>query len=111
MCVSRWHGNTSTRRAGQQALLDEERFVHIFHRLGLLTDADGDGTEPHWTTCELLADGVQDRAVNLVEAAFVNAKHFEALAGSGLGDRAVAADLGEVANTPQKPVGDTGRTP
>ena len=55
------------------------------------------------------AQRVEQGAVDLVEPELVDAEQRQAVAGDVGGDRAVGADLGEVADTPQEPVGDAGR--
>ena len=47
--------------------------------------------------------------VQPVEALIVHLEHLEAGPGHLERDRAVVANLGEVANTPEQPVGDAGR--
>ena len=50
----RRRGHPAARRAGDQALLDEERLVHVLDRLGLLADADGQRRQPDRAAAELL---------------------------------------------------------
>ena len=103
------HGDATARGAGQHALLDEERLVHVFDGLGLLADADGQGAEAHRTAVELLADRREDRPVDLVETAPVDAEQLQAILCRGHRDGAVATHLGVVANAPQQPIGDSWR--
>src|SRR5207245_1535248 len=42
--------------AGEEALLHQERLVHLFQGAGVLTDGGGDGAEPDWPALELLDD-------------------------------------------------------
>ena len=53
--------------------------------------------------------GLEDGAVNLVEATFVDAEDLQPCTCRVLVDGAVAADFGEVAHTAQQTVGDTRR--
>ena len=62
------------RRAGDHPLGDEERLVHVLDRLGLLADADRHGRQADRAAVELDAQRVEDRPVDLVEAAIVDAE-------------------------------------
>ena len=64
----------AARRAHEQALLDEERLVHVLDRLGLLADADGQRRQPDRAAAELLAQRGEDGPVDLVEPALVDAE-------------------------------------
>ena len=92
-----------------QTLLDEERLVDVLDRLGLLTDRDGQRRQPDRTAAELLAQGAEDRPVDLVQTTVVDAEHGQALARRRGVDRAVTAHLGEVADPAQQAVGDARR--
>ena len=98
-----------TWRAGDHPLGDQERLVHVLDRLGLLTDADRHRRQPDRTAVELGAQRGEDRPVDLVEAAIVDAEQRQPVAGDVGVDRPVGADLGEVAHPAQQPVGDTRR--
>ena len=67
--------------AGDHALLDQERLVHVFDRVGLLADADRDRGQPDRAAVELLAHRRQDRPVDLVEPEVVDAEQRQPLAG------------------------------
>jgi hypothetical protein len=89
---------TAARRAGQHALLDEERLVHVFDRFRLLADADGQGAEPDRPTCGTVADSRQDGPVDLVEPAAATPSTTSARPSGGSDrDGAVAAHFGVVA--------------
>src|SRR4051812_20450968 len=66
--------DAAARRAHEQTLLDEERLVHVLDRLGLLAHADGQRREADRTATELLAQGAEDGAVDLVQPALVHAE-------------------------------------
>src|SRR5438067_2018880 len=106
---SRRRGHSALGGAFQQAELEQERLVHVLHRLFLLADADGEGRQPHRPAAEAPADRVEDRPVELVEAERVDVVEGQALERRVPGDDARSADLGEVAHALQQPDGDTGR--
>ena len=81
MLVGGRHGDAAAGRAGEQALLDEERLVHVLDRLGLLADADRQRRQPDRAAAELLAERAEDRPVDLVEPAVVDAEHLQARRG------------------------------
>src|SRR4029077_1473456 len=58
-------------RAGQKALLHQERLVHLLQRTRILAHGGGDGGEAPRPALELLDDGLQDPAVHVVEAELV----------------------------------------
>src|SRR5437879_5944971 len=61
-------GAPAARRPGEEALLHEERLVHLFECAGILADRRGDGGQSHRAALELLDDGLQDPTVHVVEA-------------------------------------------
>ena len=105
--VSQFGDFAAARGAHQVALLDEERFIDLFHGAGILAHRRGDGGEPDGTALELVDDGAEDAVVHLVEAVLVHIEGGEGDLGDGVVDGAVALDLGEVADTAQQQVGDT----
>ena len=64
---------------------------------------------PDRAAAELLDDGEQEPAVDLVEAVRVDLEQGEGVPGDRGGDRAVRAHLGEVAHAAQQAVGDARR--
>ena len=78
VCPCSRHRDAAAGRAGDHALLDEERLVHVLDGLGLLADADRHGAEPDRAAAELLADRVEDRPVDLVETELVDAEQLQA---------------------------------
>ena len=111
MLPGRGGGDPSPGRAHEQALADEEGLVDVLDGLGGLGHADGERREPDRATAEPLAEGGEDRPVDLVEAALVDAEHAQALAGGVGVDGAAPPHLGEVPDPAQQPVGDAGRAP
>src|SRR2546426_8518996 len=63
VCGSR--GAPAARRAGEEALLHQERLVHLFECAWVLAHRCGDGRESHPPALELLDDGFQDPAVHV----------------------------------------------
>ena len=103
------HRDAPAWRAGEHPLLDQERLVHVLDRLGLLADADRQRRQADRAAAELAAQGVEDGAVDLVEAELVDPEQRQPGARDVGRDVAVAADLGEVADPAQQAVGDARR--
>src|SRR2546426_11920095 len=68
MLVRARRGAPPARRAGEEALLHEERLVHLLQRAPVLAHGGGDGGEAHRPPLEPLDDGLQDPAAHLVAA-------------------------------------------
>src|SRR2546422_8366051 len=60
MLVRARRGAPAARRAGEEALLHEERLVHLLERARGLAHRGGDGREAYRPPLELLDDGLQD---------------------------------------------------
>src|SRR4051812_42538481 len=61
-------GNSTPRRALDEALLEQVRLVDVLERVLFLRDDHGQRAEPNRTTVELLDDRGEDLAVEAVEA-------------------------------------------
>src|SRR5437870_13578897 len=81
MSVRGSRGAPAAWRAGEEALLLEERLVHFLERARILTHGGGDGGEPDRSTLELLDDGLQDPAVHVVEPELVHVESLQRLGG------------------------------
>lgn len=90
----------------QVALLDEERFVHFFERFGFFADGDGDGADADGAAAVVFGHDAEHAFVHFVEAGGVDFKELEGGGGDGLGDAAVGALLGVVADEVDEVVGD-----
>src|SRR5437667_12107695 len=64
-------GTSAAWRPSEEALLHEERLVHLFERARILADGGGNGSEADRPSLELLEDGLPDPADHVVEAVFV----------------------------------------
>src|SRR4051794_21337232 len=91
------HGHAAARRAGDHALLDQERLVYVFHRFRLLADADRQRRQTDRPAAELLAERGEQRPVDFVEPEVVDTEQREAVARDVGGDRTVGPYLREVA--------------
>ena len=99
----------AARRALQEAAHDEVGLVDVHDRVGFLAERHGQRVEPHRPAVELVADGEQDVAVELVEAFVVDLEEVERGQADLARDDALVAHLGEVAHAPQQAVGDPRR--
>src|SRR5438874_13576096 len=61
--------NTSTWRALEKSVLDEERLVDFLERAHILADCCGDAAHTDRSTLELLDDGLADARVHVVVSA------------------------------------------
>src|SRR2546426_9209547 len=95
--------------AGEEALLHQERLVHLFQGAGVLTDGGGDGAEPDWPALELLDDRLEDAAVHVVQPELVHVKPLQRFERDRGGDGAGGAHLGVIAHPFQQPVRDARR--
>src|SRR5581483_2992907 len=95
------------RRALEHAELKQERLVDVFEGVRLFADADGERRQTDRAAAEAATYGVEDGAVEFVEALLIHAEESEALVGCLLGDDAVAPNLGVVADPAQEAVGDS----
>ena len=108
MLVGAAGGDSPRGRAVEEPDLEEVRLVDVLDGVGLFADRGGEGAHADRTAAELVDDGEQELAVDLVEAVGVDLEQGEGVVGDGRGDGAVGADLGEVAHAPEKAVGDAG---
>ncbi len=92
-------------------MLEEERLVGVLDRVGLLTDALGQGGQPDGLSAEPSAQRVQDGPVHLVQAELVHPEQRQPFDRREARDAAVAPNLDEVADPPQQAVGDPWRAP
>jgi hypothetical protein len=79
--------------------LDQKRLVHIFNCFWLFTDTDGQSGEANGSPVELLTQRRQNRPINFVETAMVNAKNCETFICDSASDLAVAAYFGKVSDS------------
>src|SRR5256885_5118554 len=100
---------SAARRAGEKALLHQERLVHLLERARVLAHGGGDGRETHGSALELLDDGLQDPAVHVVEPELVHVQPFQRFTGDRRRDLAPGAHLRVVAYPLQQPVRDARR--
>lgn len=102
-------GDPSARGAREQALADEEGFGDLLDGLALLPHRDGERGQADRPAAEQLEQGLQDSAVQPVEAARVDLVDLERGGRDVAGDDPVGLDLGVVADPAQQAVGDPGR--
>lgn len=109
MCPCGGSGDPSAGRAGEETLADEEGFGHLLDGLALLPHRDREGGQADRAAAEELEQGLQDSAVEAVEATGVDLVDLERCRGDVACDDSVGPDLGVVPDPAQQPVGDTGR--
>jgi hypothetical protein len=104
--------DASPRRAGQEALVDQERLDDVFERALVLADGGGERLEPDRAAVELLEQGAQQGEIEAVEAGGVDLEALERETGPRAVDQRArsAVDLGEVAHPAQQAVRDPRRS-
>src|SRR5918995_5693734 len=102
-------GDPSAAGALDQAALQQVRLVDVLHRVPGFAYGYRERPYPDRPALELVDDEPEVVAVGVVEAEVVHALHFERGVGGLLVYRAVADDLGVVANALEEPVGDPRR--
>ena len=102
-------GDTAARRAIEKAGLDQERLVDVFDRVLFFADGGRDAVDAHRAAAELVDDGSQQLAIDLVEAVIVDLEQLQRRARDLGVDPAVGADLRIVAHAPQEAVRDARR--
>ena len=110
MLISQFGDHTTTGRALDEALHDEERLIDLLYRAAVLADGGGNGGDAYGTAAELVDDGQQDAVVYLVESVLVDVQGCQRYLGDAGIDAARALHLGKVAHSAQQGIGDTGRT-
>src|SRR5215471_18285322 len=108
--VGRGRGDAAARRALEKTGLDEVRLVEILERAAILSQRRGQRAHADRAAAELFDDRLQDPAVELVKAVLVHLQPRERSARRFELERRFPGDLGEIAQTPQKPVRDPRRS-
>lgn len=108
--IGRGGGNASPGGPGNEPDLHEVGFAHIFNGGPFLADGGGNGVDTHRAAVEFINDGLQDFIVQVIEADVIHMKGRQGFGGN-VRCNGASLYLGEVANTLQEAVGDTGRTP
>ena len=94
--------------AYQEALAHEIRFGNGLNRFCFLTDRHGQGRQAHRATRETTADGIENRAVQAIQAGGVDLEELERAARGFEGQLPVAMHLGVVDDATQEAVRDSG---
>ena len=96
-------------RPVEEADAHEEGLVDALDRVLFLVDGRGDRADADRAAAEVLDDGREDLAVDVVEAEGVDLHHVQGPLGFFGGDDAVALDVDIVADAAQQAVGDARR--
>src|SRR5690606_15044425 len=97
----------AARGAGDEAELDQEGFDHIFDRIPRLGKPGSEGFYANRTSLVGLGNHGEVAAVHRVEAERIDFEPGERLVGHFSRDRAITADMGEIAHPAQQAAGDT----
>src|SRR5437773_560937 len=97
------------RRAREEALLHQERLVHLLERARVLAHGGGDRLDADGAALELLDDGAQDARVHVVQPELVYVEALQGFERDRGRDLAAGAHLGVVAHALQEPVRDPRR--
>ena len=104
--ASELRDHTPARGALEEAELEQVRLVDVLDRVGLLAERDGERGEADRATFELVRDRPEQLAVRALETLGVDLEQVERLCGDLARDRAVVANLRDVADAAQDPVRD-----
>ena len=97
-------GDAAARGLLEERLLDEVRLVNVLDGVLGLADGDGDGLEAEGSAA-VTDKRAEDPSVHGIETDLVDAEHAEAFLGKLDGDAIACANLGEVADASEVPVG------
>src|SRR5437773_5516974 len=109
MPVGEVRRHPSPSRPGQETDLDQVRLVDVLDRLWFFRERGRQRVEPDGPALELDDHGLQQPAVQRLEADLVDLQHGKRVPGDVDGRPAVAAHLGVVAHAPQEAVRDARR--
>src|SRR5437867_3122447 len=84
-------GAAAARCAGEEALLHQERLVHLLERPGIFAHGGRHGRYTHRAALELLDDRLEDARIHVVEPELVHVEPLERLRRDASGDLAVRA--------------------
>ena len=107
MLVGKRRCHSSSRRALDEALHDEERLVNLLYGAAILAYCRGNGAYAYRTATELVDDGGENLVVNLVQAILVDVERLERHLGNIISDGSVALYLGKITHSSEQRVGDT----
>ncbi|CDN43722.1 hypothetical protein BN871_DJ_00040 [Paenibacillus sp. P22] len=111
MAVGRRSDDTPSRSPLQEADLHEIRLVHILDRLAFLADRRCDRVQAYGAAAIVGDHRLQHLVVDPVESERIHRDQRQRLLGELVRNDAVAADLREIANPLEEPVGDPRRSP
>src|ERR1700693_5833951 len=107
--IVRRRGDSPASRSLQESCLDQVRLVEVLESAAVFSHRGRDRGDSDRPAAELLDDGCQDPAVELIEAVLVHLQPREGLAGGREITLLLPGDLGEVAQAAQQAVGDPRR--
>ena len=110
MAISQFGHHASARGPFDESFHNQEGFVYLLHRAGILADGGGDGRQPYGAATELVDDSQQNLVVYLVESVLVYVQGSQRNLCNLRVYTSIALHLGKVAHSAQQGVGDTGRT-
>ena len=101
MAPGRRRRHPTSRRAREEAELDQIGLVDVHHGIGVLGDGGCQRVKTDGASVESVNQGAQEPAVVLVQAERIDAQAAQRLLGDRRCDHPVGADFSEVAHTPQ----------
>src|SRR5256885_13978108 len=91
-------GDATARRSLEEAVLNEERLVHLLDGRGILADRGANVVESDRSTLEFLDDRLEDSRIHVVEPELVHVDYPEELRRDLLGYHAIRLHLGVIAD-------------
>ena len=97
MLVGKVGNFSSAGGTNDKSLLDQERFIDLFQRLGILGNGSGKGGDTHRTALELVNDSKEYLIVHFVQAMGIYIEGFQSKAGDFYVYLTIAFYLGKIA--------------
>ena len=107
MLVGKRRCHSSSRRALDETLHDEERLVNLLYGAAILAYCRGNGAYAYRTATELVDDGGENLIIYLVQAILVDVECLERHLGNIVSDGSVALYLGKITHSSEQRIGDT----
>ena len=109
MRIGEFGGDAAALGADEEALLDEEGFVHLLQGAGILGDGCSEGSHAHRTALEQGDERPEDLVVNGIQPPLVDFEFVQGEPGDFHVDPAVAEHLREIPHPLEQGIGDPGR--
>lgn len=104
----RGRSDSTARSTSQEATANQERLGHLFDGFAFLPNCNSQRAQTNGTAPESATEHVKHRAVESIKPNRVHFIEVQGAVGDVAGDDPIGTHLGEVANSAQQTVGDSG---